>query len=92
MKLYDRLKASQARRNWLGVLDKGRSPPKARVRYNGASDAQVAWGDCSDPRGVLVEGDVYELESSHVYNWHTKYHLDGFEGGFNSLCFEGVTP
>lgn len=59
-----------------------------KVKYIGASDAQVQWGNCDDPRDVLIEGAVYEVEKEDVHTWHTKLHLVGIEGRFNSVCFE----
>jgi len=61
-----------------------------RLRYIGADDAQVAWGGNDDPRGVLTEGEIYEVQSMDVHSWHTKVRLVGFDGVFNSVCFEGV--
>lgn len=61
-----------------------------KVRYIGASDAQVLWGNCDDPRDVLVEGEVYEVEDREAHTWHTKLSLVGVEGQFNSVCFEEV--
>ena len=60
------------------------------VRYVGASDAQVNWGGCDDPREILVEGDLFLLEDVEVHSWHTKVKLKGIEGRFNSVCFEHV--
>ena len=59
-----------------------------KVKYIGASDAQVQWGNCDDPRDVLIEGKVYEVEKEEVHTQHTKLHLVGINGRFNSVCFE----
>ena len=59
-----------------------------KVRYIGASDAQAQWGGCDDPRDVLVEGEVYEVDKKEIYAWNTKILLVGVEGRFNSVCFE----
>jgi hypothetical protein len=59
-----------------------------KVIYTGASDSQVTWGTCDDPRGVLVEGQCYEVEERDVRSWHTKLKLVGVEGRFNSVCFD----
>lgn len=61
-----------------------------QVRYIGASDTQVNWGSNDDPRGVLVEGEVYEVAAREVHTWHTKLSLVGVKGRFNSVCFEEV--
>lgn len=59
-----------------------------KVKYIGASDVQVQWGNCDDPRDVLIKGEVYEVEKEEVHTWHTKLYLAGIEGRFNSVCFE----
>ena len=59
-----------------------------KVKYIGASDAQVNWGNCDDPRNVLIEGEVYEVEEEDVRTWHTKLSLVGVDGKFNSVCFD----
>lgn len=60
-----------------------------KVIYVGASDSQVSWGNCDDPRGLLVEGETYEVYDKDVRSWHTKLTLVGFEDlRFNSVCFE----
>jgi hypothetical protein len=62
-----------------------------RLRYIGATDAQVNWGGNADPRGLLTEGEVYDLDRQSVHSWHTKVWLVGIDGGFNSVCFEEVS-
>jgi hypothetical protein len=59
-----------------------------KVRYIGASQAQVTFGNADDPRDVLIEGEVYEVKKTEVHTWHTRLHLKGIEGSFNSVCFE----
>lgn len=59
-----------------------------KVKYIGASDAQVNWGHCDDPRNVLIEGEMYEVEAEDVHTWHTKLSLVGLDGKFNSVCFD----
>ena len=59
-----------------------------KVKYIGASDAQVQWGGCDDPRDVLVEGELYEVDEEEVHTQHTKLSLVGIKGRFNSVCFE----
>lgn len=59
-----------------------------KVLYVGATDAQVNWGGCDDPRGLLEEGKEYTLLSRDVHSWHTKIELEEFPGlRFNSVCF-----
>lgn len=62
------------------------------VRYIGADDAQVKWGMCDDPRPLLTEGNVYEVEEWEEHSWHTKVFLVGVDSdrGFNSVCFKEV--
>ena len=62
-----------------------------KVKYIGASDAQVQWGNCDDPRNVLIEGEVYEVEKEEAHTWHTKLSLIGIGGRFNSVCFERLS-
>ena len=60
-----------------------------RVRYTGASDAQVNWGGNDDPRGHLNQGEVYVVENTDVHDWHTKISLRGFPGMvFNDASFD----
>ena len=59
----------------------------ARVVYIGTDDAQVRWGGNDDPRGVLTEGQSYEVEKTEVRSWHTKIKLSGIPGWFNSVSF-----
>ena len=60
-----------------------------KVKYIGATDEQVAFGGCDDPRGLLVEDAMYELQKEYVSSWHTKYEIVGFKDKkFNSVCFE----
>ena len=63
---------------------------KRLVRYIGASDMQVGWGYCEDPRGVLTEGMEYEIERCKLHSWHTKVFLVGVDSGrgFPSAAFE----
>ena len=61
-----------------------------KVRYIGCDDDQIKWGNNSDPRGILVLGNIYEVEKKEVHSWHTKIFLSGIKGKFNSVCFEPV--
>lgn len=59
------------------------------VLYIGATDAQVSWGGCDDPRGLLEEGHLYTVLEKDVHTWHTKIELVEFPGMyFNSVCFD----
>lgn len=59
-----------------------------RVRYIGATDEQVRWGSNADPRGILTEGQTYDVEAERVHSWHTKIKLAGIDGWFNAVSFE----
>ena len=59
-----------------------------KVKYIGATDGQVQWGSNDDPRGLLTEGEWYEVEDREVHSWHTQITLVGVKGRFNSVCFE----
>ena len=63
-----------------------------RVRFLGASKEQTMWGSNDDPNPVLTVGETYDVESREVHSWHTKLKLVGFDGRFNSVCFEEVVP
>ena len=60
------------------------------VRYTGSIEEQVRWGGNDNPTGILIEGDVYYVERVEIHSWHTKLHLRGVKGKFNSVCFEKV--
>lgn len=60
------------------------------VKFLGASESQVSWGSNDDPNEVLTVGETYDVESADVHSWHTKLHLVGFEGIFNSASFEQI--
>lgn len=61
------------------------------VIYIGAFDEQVRWGGNDDPRGLLTEGETYEVDDVEVHSWHTKYALRGFTGKkFNSASFKSA--
>jgi len=61
----------------------------ATAVYTGATDAQVQWGGCDDPRGLLTEGSRYVVTKREVHSMHTKLHLAEYPGvTFNSVCFD----
>lgn len=52
------------------------------------STEQVNWGSNDDPRGILIEGETYEVLRSEMHTWHTKMILKAFpEKKFNSVHF-----
>jgi hypothetical protein len=59
-----------------------------KVVYVGSSDEQVRWGGNDDPRELLIQGNVYQIEKVEDHSWHTKLHLRGIYGRFNSISFE----
>lgn len=61
-----------------------------KAKYLGdASDFQVRWGSNDDPRGLLQDGQEYEVERVEVHTQHTKIHLKEFPGKrFNSVHFD----
>ena len=60
------------------------------VRFIGCSKEQIAWGNNTDPTGILIVGDKYYVEKVEVHSYHTKIHLRGVTGRFNSVCFEKI--
>jgi hypothetical protein len=62
--------------------------PGTKVKYIGATDAQVWWGNHTDPRLVLEAGKEYIVRRTEVHNWHTKVILKEADGAFPSSCFE----
>lgn len=65
---------------------------KEKARYTGASDCQVTYRANDDPRGLLVEGAVYDVEHIDEGEWHTDVYLVGHEGKrFNSVSFDLFT-
>jgi hypothetical protein len=60
----------------------------ALVKYIGASNDQVRWGNNDDPRPLLTVGGVYHIAATDVHHWHTRVRLEGVIGWFNSVHFE----
>jgi hypothetical protein len=60
------------------------------VKYLGSDEEQVRWGSNDNPKGVLFEGDIYYVERVEIHSWHTKLHLRGVRGKFNSSYFEKI--
>ena len=60
-----------------------------KVIYIGCSDEQVNWGAGNDdPRKTLIEGATYYVEKVETHSWHSKLHLRGVYGKFNSVSFK----
>ena len=60
------------------------------VKFLGCSKEQIAWGNNTDPTGILIVGDKYYVEKVEVNSYHTKLTLRGIYGRFNSVCFEKI--
>jgi hypothetical protein len=60
------------------------------VKFIGCSKEQIAWGNNTDPTGILIVGDKYYVEKVEVHSTHTKLTLRGIYGRFNSVCFENL--
>jgi len=58
------------------------------VEFIGATDEQVNFGNCDDPRAILSMGSKYKVREVEVHSWHTKITLAGFKGKFNSVHFK----
>lgn len=58
------------------------------VIFIGVTDVQVKWGSNNDPREIMKEGDVLEIENIEVHSWHTKLYFVGIKGEFNSVSFK----
>lgn len=62
----------------------------ARVKFLGATKEQTQWGSNDDPNEVLEVGQIYDVERADTRSWHTKLHLVGFKGRFNSASFDRI--
>lgn len=60
---------------------------KKLVRYNGDTEAYYP---CTDPKDLLIKGNIYEVVDVLVFGFHTKYILEGINGEFNSIWFDEV--
>ena len=62
------------------------------ARFLGASEDQVRWGGCDDPRGLMEQGQIYVVQEEEIHSYHTKLIFFAFPGKkFNSVCFEWVS-
>lgn len=62
----------------------------SKVKFVECDDDQARFGRGSDPRDFLEIGKEYTLVDKEIHSWHTLYYLQGFNEGFNSVCFEDV--
>ena len=62
-----------------------------KVRFTGASDDQVRWGNNDDPRSYLFKGQICTVLEEEVHSWHTKIRLlETPTMLFNNVSFEDV--
>ena len=55
------------------------------------SQAQISYGNHSDPCGVLEVGKIYTIQKTDVRSGHTKVYLKEFQGmSFNSVWFRDI--
>lgn len=66
------------------------APAGTKVRFAGATDAQVRFGGHDDPRASLKTGAVYTVREVRVRDWSSSVALAGIDGWFNTVCFEEV--
>jgi hypothetical protein len=63
----------------------------SKIKYIGdVTDEQVKYFNNTDPRGLLVEGEIYTIKEIDVRSWHTNVYIEEHEGRFNSVFFENV--
>lgn len=60
------------------------------VIFIGCSEDQRRLGNHTGDASKLVVGNNYQIEKEEVHSQHTKVYLVGFEGSFNSVCFEEI--
>ena len=64
-----------------------------KVKYieDNVSNASIKWGTHEDPRGILKDGEIYNIHRTEVHSWHTKVFLKEYEDKpLNSVWFEDV--
>jgi len=59
------------------------------VKFIGCSESQIKWGSHSGDASLLIIGEFYTVKSIVEHSWNTEVYLDGFDGDFNIVCFEG---
>ena len=60
------------------------------VMFTGCSKEQAMWANCTGVVTDLKIGEVYQVDHTEVYSWHTKLYLKGIVGSCNSVCFNVV--
>lgn len=61
-----------------------------KVKFLGASQIQINWGNNDDPNKECRVGEIYEVVNTEEHSWHTKIRLFGIEGQFNNASFEYI--
>ena len=62
-----------------------------KIKYIGATEDQILWGNNDDPREILEINKTYTVDKVEVHSWHTKVYLKEFPGlKFNDVSFEKV--
>lgn len=59
-----------------------------KVVYTGASEDQISYVGATDPRSLLVEGQVYTIDHTDVHSYFTYVYLEEVDGEFNSCMFK----
>jgi len=62
--------------------------PAIKVKYKFPPMEHHSFGRCDDPRDLLSEGEVYQVESKDVSSWYTLVKLVGISGHYNSVIFD----
>ena len=60
------------------------------VKYLGNEDGKYGFGNCTNPRYLLVVGQEYEIKKIKARISLIKFSLVGVDGEFNSKLFEKV--
>ena len=58
------------------------------IVFTGCDDMQHGFGSHTGNYKLLQIDSSYVIEHIEVHSWHTKLYLVGYEGSFNSVCFE----
>ena len=59
-----------------------------KLKFTDATDMQVSWGGCDDPRPIMKTGEQVTIKNIEVHTHHTKLEFKEFPGKkFNSISF-----
>lgn len=60
-----------------------------KVIFIGCADDQLTYNPGSnDPRPIIKENSVYQIDNIEVRDWSTLIKLKDFDGWFPSVCFK----